>query len=146
MAPDERDGVGSRHEARERAMGLLYEAEAKELEPAELLGEQAVEPPEFACDLVRGVGRHRAQLDELIDRFSRNWRIDRMPAVDRTVLRLACFELAHRPDVPTAVVIDEAVELARTYSTDESPRFVNGLLDRIATEVRGAPSVADGGP
>jgi N utilization substance protein B len=130
-------GVGARREARERALGLLYEAEAKDLTPAEVVAALPLEPDEFALALVLGVGEHAADIDELLARFARGWTIERMPSIDRALLRLAVFELAHRPDVPTGVVISEAVELAKQYSTEESGRFVNGMLSSIAAELRG---------
>ncbi|MGH9178505.1 MAG: transcription antitermination factor NusB [Acidimicrobiales bacterium] len=128
--------VGSRREGRERALSLLYEAEVKELTPAELLAELPLQAEPFVADLVRGVGTHREQIDELIGRFAIDWTLDRMPAVDRNLLRLAVYELLERPDVPLAAVISEAVELAKRYSTDESGRFVNGVLAAVAGEVR----------
>jgi N utilization substance protein B len=130
------DAIGSRREARERALGLLYEADAKGATPADVVASQELEPDEFAADIVRGVGEHQADVDELITRFAKGWTIERMPVIDRTLLRMAIFELAHRPDVPTAAVISEAVELAKRYSTDDSGRFVNGMLGRIADELR----------
>lgn len=130
------DGVGSRREARERALSLLYEAEAKGATPDEVLASLPVDPDAFAVELVTGVGAHRHELDELLRRFAKGWTVERMPAVDRTLLRIATFELAHRADVPTGAVISEAVELAKRYSTDDSGRFVNGLLARIARELR----------
>ena len=129
-------GVGSRREARERALSLLYEAEAKGVEPAAVLAELPLAPEPFAADLVEGVGKHMETLDELIRRYAKGWKLERMPAVDRALLRLGIFELMERPDVPTAAVISEAVELAKRYSTDESGRFVNGMLARISEEVR----------
>jgi N utilization substance protein B len=134
--PDRPGGVGSRREARERALALLYEAEAKSTSGTEILDAQPIEVEEFAADLVAGVADHRDELDALISRFAKGWVIERMPAVDRNLLRMACYELAHRPDVPPNVVINEAVELAKRYSTDDSGRFVNGVLAAIATEVR----------
>lgn len=128
--------VGSRREARERALSLLYEADAKDLTPFELLAELPVEPDPFAVDLVRGVGEHRARIDDLIARFAVDWAIERMPVIDRTLLRIAVYELLEHHDVPTAAVISEAVELAKAYSTEESGRFVNGVLGSIAAEVR----------
>ena len=128
---------GSRREARERALGLLYEAESKSLEPAALLEELPVPPDPYAEDLVRGVGAHGADIDAVIRRFAHRWELERMPAVDRALLRLAVYELAHRPDVPRNATINEAVELAKQYSTEESGRFVNGMLSRIADELRG---------
>ena len=127
---------GSRREARERALSLLYEADAKAITPAALLGEIPVEPPPYVTSLVSGVGERLARIDELIARYAIDWTIDRMPVVDRMVVRIATFELIGRPDVPTGVVISEAVELAKRYSTDESGRFVNGVLASIAAETR----------
>ena len=135
---DEPAGVGSRREARERAMSLLYEAEAKGMTPAEVIDALPLPPDEFAADLVVGVSDHKDEVDGLIRRFAKGWSLERMPVIDRNLLRMAIFELAHRPDVPTGAVISEAVELAKTYSTDESGKFVNGMLGRIAEEVRGA--------
>ena len=127
-----------RHEARERALHLLYEAEAKGVAPAEVLAELPVPPDDFATELVEGVTRHADELDELVGRHATGWSLDRMAALDRAVLRLGTYELAHRPDVPTAVVIDEAVELAKGYSTADSGRFVNGVLAAVARSVRPA--------
>ena len=135
MSPD----LGTRREARERALGLLYEADAKAITPDEVLADLEVQPDEFAGDLVRGVAANRPEVDELITRFAKGWTIDRMPVIDRTLLRMAIYELGHRPDVPTAAIISEAVELAKRYSTDDSGRFVNGMLGRIADELRSTP-------
>lgn len=128
--------AGSRRQARERALSLLYEADVKELPPAKVLADLPIEPAPFAAELVAGVGEHQPALDGLIGRYARDWTVDRMPALDRSLLRMAVFELLHRPDVPTGAVISEAVELAGHYSTDESSRFVNGVLAAIAGEVR----------
>jgi transcription antitermination protein NusB len=129
-------GLGSRREARERALSLLYEADAKACAPDAVLDELPVPPDPFAGDLVSGVGTHLDEIDERIRRYARGWTIERMPVVDRTLLRMAIYELLHHPDVPTGVVISEAVELAKRYSTDGSGRFVNGMLSNIAEEVR----------
>ena len=126
--------TGSRREARERALSLLYEAELKDLTPAEVLAELAVDPDPFAAELVRGVGEYRAEIDELIGRFAIDWAIDRMPVIDRNVLRLGVFELLHRPEIPVGAVISEAVELAKRYSTEDSGRFVNGVLAGVAAD------------
>ena len=126
----------ARRQARERALELLYEIEAKDRPAAEVLAELAVEPDAYALAVVQGVDEHRDQLDGVIARYARDWSLERMPVIDRSLLRMAVFELAHRPDVPTAVVIDEAVDLAKAYSTDDSGRFVNGMLSRIAEELR----------
>jgi transcription antitermination protein NusB len=127
---------GSRREARERALSLLYEAEAKDITPAAVLEELPVAPDAFAAAEVAGVGECLGRLDELIGRFALDWTIDRMPVIDRTLLRMAVWELLERPDIPTGAVISEAVELAKTYSTEESGRFVNGVLGSVAAEVR----------
>jgi N utilization substance protein B len=131
-------GLGSRREARERAFHLLYESEIKGEQPDDVLSSLPLEPDEFAVELVRGVGEHRVEIDELISTHALNWDIDRMPALDRAALRLACFELVYRLDVPTGAAISEAVELAKRYSTDDSGRFVNGVLSAIAADVRPA--------
>jgi N utilization substance protein B len=133
-------GLGSRREARERALSLLYEADAKACPPDAVLADLPVPPDPFAGDLVAGVGAHQDEIDERIRRFARGWALERMPVVDRTILRMAIYELRHRPDVPTAAVISEAVELAKRYSTDDSGRFVNGMLSAIAEEVRPDPT------
>ncbi len=128
--------LGTRRQARELALSLLYEADTKEVAPGAVLSDFPIEPDPFAADVVAGVGEHQIQIDDVISRFARDWALDRMPVVDRNLLRMGVYELVHRPDVPTAVVISEAVELARRYSTEESGRFVNGVLARIAEEVR----------
>ncbi len=102
----------------------------------ELLADLPAEPDPYALELARGVEEHREEIDTLIRKFADRWSLERMPVIDRNVLRMAVFELAHRPDVPTGAVISEAVELAKRYSTDDSGRFVNGMLSSIAEEVR----------
>ena len=132
MSPE----LGTRREARERALELLYEADAKGITPDAVMIDLPVAPDEFASDVVRGVGTHLVEVDELLRRFAKGWTLERMPVIDRTLLRMATYELGHRPDVPTASIINEAVELAKRYSTDDSGRFVNGMLGRIADELR----------
>lgn len=126
----------ARREARERALALLYEAETKDVTPAAVLDELPVAPDPFAASLVVGVSSRSAEIDGLIQKHAIGWALDRMPAVDRAILRLAVYELLALDDVPTAVVLSEAVELAGAYSTDESSRFVNGVLASVAGEVR----------
>jgi N utilization substance protein B len=128
--------AGSRREARERALSLLYEAESKSVTPAAVLAELLVDPDPFVVDVVAGVGAHLVGIDELIARFSVGWDVDRMPVIDRNVLRLATYELLERPDIPIGAILSEAVELAKRYSTEGSGRFVNGVLASIAREVR----------
>jgi N utilization substance protein B len=119
-------------------LSLLYEADAKGCTPGEVLDDQVLTPDDFVVDVVAGVGAHQDETDALIRRFAKGWTLERMPVIDRTLLRMGIYELAHRPDVPTGAVISEAVELAKRYSTDDSGKFVNGMLARIATELRGA--------
>jgi N utilization substance protein B len=128
--------MAPRRESRERALGLCYELEARDISVTELLEDLPVAPDEYAIGLTRGVEEHCDEIDALLREYSEHWAVERMPAVDRAVLRLGCYELAHEPDVPTAVVISEAVDLAKQYSTKDSGRFVNGLLARIAEQVR----------
>ena len=127
--------MSARSKARKRALDVLFEAEQRSVDVGEVLAGRlaSADPPvnDYTVDLVEGVVAHGERIDELLTTYSKDWSLDRMPAVDRAVLRLATFELLWRPDVPDAVVIDEAVALARSLSTDESPAFVNGLLARL---------------
>jgi N utilization substance protein B len=132
--------IGSRREARETALGLLYEADVRGEDPADTLARQVVAPVPYARDLVEGVAAHRDEIDARLRGASHGWTLERMAVVDRAVLRVATFELAHRPDVPTGVVVDEAVELAKQYSTEDSGRFVNGVLGALARALRPDPS------
>jgi N utilization substance protein B len=127
-------GLGSRREARERALTLLYEAEAKSIDPAAVLATLPLEPERFTADLVEGVSEHLVEIDEVISARSVGWPLERMPSLDRAVLRIATFELLHRPDIPAAATINEAVELAKTFSTDDSGKFVNGVLSAVARD------------
>lgn len=137
--------LGTRREARERALGLLYEAEAKGRDVREVITELPVPPDPYAHDVAAGVAAHLEEIDGYLRRYARDWTVERMPAVDRALLRMAVFELLHRDDVPTGVIISEAVELATIYSTEDSGRFVNGLLAAIADEVRpGTQHTSDG--
>jgi N utilization substance protein B len=129
-------GIGSRREARERAVALLYEAEARAVTPQEVLDGLPLPAEAFTAELVGGVGKHLGELDDLLRAHSRDWKLERMPVLDRAVLRLGAFELVHRPEIPVGAVISEAVELAKSYSTDDSGRFVNGMLSAIAAAVR----------
>lgn len=128
--PDERS------DARERALYLLYEAHSKGIEPAATIDLQVVEPDELTQQLVFGVGNAAATIDEQIAAKAKGWKLARMPVLDLNVMRLAVYELLERPDVPTAVVLNEAVELAKRFSTDDSGRFVNGVLAAVAADVR----------
>jgi len=126
----------ARSKARKRALDILFEAEQRDSPVLGLLAERislgSPPVPGYAADLVRGVAAHAARIDELISRYAEGWTLDRMPAVDRNVLRIGIYELLWADDVPDAVAISEAVLLAQDLSTDASPAFVNGLLARIA--------------
>jgi N utilization substance protein B len=126
-----------RRDARERALGLLYEAETKGVSGTDVLADLPVAADDFAAALVTAVDEHRERIDGLLTEHARGWTLARMPALDRAALRMGTAELITRADVPTAVVLNETVELASRFSTDGSGRFVNGLLAKIATEVRG---------
>ena len=130
-------GEGPRHEARERALALLYEAEMKRIGLPDVLQALSVAPDPFTAALVEGVGARAEHIDALVDGAAKGWDIERMPVLDRSILRLATYELIAEVDVPVAVVIDEAVELAKQYSTEFSGSFVNGVLSTIARQVRG---------
>jgi N utilization substance protein B len=127
-----------RSDSRERALNLLYEAQSKGVPVAEVIDALVVRPDDLAERLARGSDDCAVRADELIAAKARGWTLARMPVIDLAVMRMATFELLERPEVPTAVVLDEAVELAKRYSTDDSGRFVNGVLAAIAAEVRAA--------
>ena len=127
--------MGARSKARKRALDVLYEAGQRDLPVVETLKARIAlaDPPvpEYAVELVEGVVGHQDRIDELLATYSEGWTLARMPPVDLAVLRIGVFELLWCDDVPDEVVLSEAVELATSLSTDESPRFVNGLLARL---------------
>ncbi|MFM8241129.1 MAG: transcription antitermination factor NusB [Actinomycetota bacterium] len=133
--------MGARHKARKRALDALFEADLRGTDPLEVVADsrqrRAAEGdpdlPEYAVTLVEGVTAHRDRIDEVLATYSLGWTLDRMPAVDRNLLRIGAYEILWG-DVPPAVAIDEAVELTRELSTDDSPVFVNGVLGRILSE------------
>ena len=132
--------MAARTKARKRAVDVLYEADIRSGDRLALLRERLADEtppvPEHTVRLVEGVAEHADRIDELIDTHASNWSIDRLPDVDRAILRMATFELLWADDVPDAVVIDEAVELAKALSTDDSPGYVKGVLGAIlAAEV-----------
>ena len=146
--------AAKRHErtyGRGQAIQLLYQAEILDMAPEELLEDESnfvdgVFPSAYARLLVNGVKECLDSIDEIIEECSDNWALDRMPAVDRAVLRLAAYEMLHVKDVPVAVAINEAVDLAREYGgEDESPRFVNGVLGRIARRIDTDDALTDSG-
>jgi N utilization substance protein B len=127
--------MAARSKARKRALDVLFEAEARGEPVLELLAERmaAADPPvsAYAAELVRGVHEHADQIDALLSANARGWSLDRMPPVDRNILRIGTFELLWNPAVPDAVAISEAVVLAGELSTEDSSSFVNGLLARL---------------
>ena len=129
-------GKAARSDARERAMHILYEADTKGLTGTEVLAMQVLSIDDLTTEIVTGVSTHLGELDSHIVECANGWTLARMPVIDRNVLRMAVYELSYSRDVPVAVVINEAVELAKTFSTDDSGRFVNGVLSAISKVVR----------
>jgi N utilization substance protein B len=130
--------VSARSKARKRALDIIFAAEARGRAPGEFLAEQvaAGEAPTnpYTVTLVEGVAERLARIDELISTYAEGWSLDRLPAVDRNVLRLGIYEALWVDDVPDAVAVSEAVNLVKELSTDESPAFVNGLLANIVRD------------
>lgn len=141
--------MGLRRQAREAALQILYLADIANLpgdKAAKIIWAGSEAPPKsknFADELARGALAHRPVLDAVIAKVAENWEIGRMAAIDRNILRLAAFELMHSLETPVSVVIDEAVEIAKTYSTQDSGKFVNGILDKIKTERPAPPPGAE---
>ncbi len=141
--------TGSRSKARRAGIDLLFEAEQRGLNAGDLLAQRIAVPVtesplrQYTCDLVSGVVAHWGTINELLSTYSQGWALDRMPAVDRAVLRQGVWEILWNDEVPDGVAVSEAVELVSALSTDQSPTFVNGLLSRIA-EVK--PTLALGVP
>ncbi|MDQ1628893.1 MAG: transcription antitermination protein NusB [Actinomycetota bacterium] len=127
--------MAARTKARKRALDILFESDQRQVDTLDTLAARVAtgEPPvgDYTVELVQGVVARRPRIDELLATYAQGWALDRMPAVDRAVLRLGAYELLWRDDIPDAVAINEAVALARDLSTDESPSFVNGLLARL---------------
>lgn len=127
-----------RSDARERALLLLYESASKGVSPLETIDAQVQRPDLMTRELVIGVAEHQERLDAEIAAHAKGWTLTRMPLIDLTVMHIAGFELLGRPEVPVAVVLDEAVELAKRFSTDDSGRFVNGVLSALVPVLRPA--------
>ena len=152
----DRKAHGGRHQARKRAVDLLFEAEARGMTAAEAADARnalAETNPDitplspYTVTVARGVTEHAAHIDELIASHLQGWTLERLPAVDRAVLRVAVWELLHAEDVPEPVAVDEAVELAKELSTDESPAFVNGVLGQVmlvTPQIRAASAAVRG--
>ncbi|HEX9891033.1 MAG TPA: transcription antitermination factor NusB [Actinomycetota bacterium] len=129
-----------RHDARRRAFDILYQADASDRDPAEVLEERSALGEgmnTFTRELVLGVAERMSELDALIGAHAEGWTVTRLASVDRTLLRVACYEILHRDDIPTAVAIDEAVDAAKELSTERSGGFVNGILGKIARDHAG---------
>lgn len=130
--------MGARSKARKRAVDILYAAALRDTDPLALHAERTATtehppPDDYATTLLEGVVANRERIDELLTEHAEGWTLDRMPFVDLAILRLGVYELLWANDVPDPVAIDEAVQLAKSLSTDDSPRFVNGVLGRLAT-------------
>ncbi len=127
--------MAARTKSRKRALDILFESEAQSLPPGATLADRRVSADypvnDYAVLLIEGVVEHRDRLDEILTEHAVGWTLDRMPAVDRNLLRIGAFEILYVDDVPDAVAVSEAVSLAGDLSTDESPSFVNGLLSKI---------------
>ena len=132
--------MSARSKGRKRALDILYESDIKGVNPLWLVKERTTTTDEiasFASELVEGYGAQAAEIDALVDSHAKNWDLDRLASVDRNILRIAVFEIMHSEsrNVPTSVAIDEALELASTLSTDESPKYIHGILSAIAKEI-----------
>ena len=140
----------NRRKLREAAVQVLYMLEFHSMSARTALRDQktlfleGVEEQEYLKTLVEGVAAARDEIDGVIRQFSTNWRLERMAVVDRNILRMATYELLHVPDVPRKVCINEAIEVAKRFGGDDSPSFINGILDRIAVEVRGPEEEEEG--
>lgn len=139
MAEGPKQQMPARRKARKRALDVLYEADLRDRPPVEVLSGylQRIEQPRpehlgYAVGLIEGVAEHLNRIDELIASYAEGWTLERMPVVDRNLARIAVYELLYVDEIDDAVAISEAVELARQMSTDDSPRFLNGVLGRIA--------------
>jgi N utilization substance protein B len=140
--------VTSRRDARRSAIDILYQADIIEADPHVVLAEwieagRILSP--FTAELVEGVEEHLPEIDLLLEEHTEGWTVSRMAALDRTILRVAVHELCHRPDIPPSVAISEAVEAATDLSAEGAPRFVNGILGKIASELRPAAAEDPGG-
>jgi N utilization substance protein B len=130
--------VSARSKARKRALDLLFEAEQRGMNADTLLSERIAKPAtqhflnDYTVEIVRGVVTKWVQIDELLATYSQGWTVERMPAVDRAILRIGAWEVVFSDAVPDAVAISEAVALAKSLSTEDSPTFVNGLLARLS--------------
>lgn len=134
--------MGHRRKGRELALQALYEMEMREAEPKSVLnllnqrGELPAEMSDFVSQLVEGTYRNRREIDEIIEKHAAHWKLSRMATVDRNILRLSVYELLYLHEIPTSVALNEAIEIAKKFGTENSGSFINGILDHVAKEVR----------
>jgi transcription antitermination protein NusB len=135
--PDTQFGQTARRKARKKALDILFEADLRNDTVDNVIArkaehwESSAVLPDYALTILDGVQNHREAIDDLLRTYAEGWQLERMPGVDRNILRIAIFELMYQPDIPDPVAIDEAVALAKELSTDDSPTFINGLLGRL---------------
>ncbi|MFM5903989.1 MAG: transcription antitermination factor NusB [Microbacteriaceae bacterium] len=137
--------MSSRTKSRKRAVDALFAADVREVAASQMLDDAKIQNAdrqnqdqifEYAKSIVDGVTEHLADIDTYLEAYSQGWTLERMPALDRTIMRVAVWEILYNDDIPDGVAIDEAVELAKEYSTDDSPSFVNGLLHKVSSTKR----------
>lgn len=128
--------MGDRRKSREFALQTLYEIEMKGADPKSVLEHLPEEVQKFSTDLLDGIFRNRKEIDEIIEKHSLHWKLNRMAVVDRNILRLAVYELLYLHDIPTSVILNEAIEIAKKFGTEESSAFINGILDKVARDAR----------
>lgn len=138
-----------RRKARQAALELLYQREIFECGLADALARQARAVPdkplpEFSLRLLRGIDTNQRAIDELIDKHAKNWAIDRLPLIDRNILRIALYEMLYEPTIPVSVSINEAIEMAKIFGSAESGKFINGVLGQVAVTLGGSGSVSSG--
>lgn len=129
-----------RRRARRIALSILYQQEITGVSSAEIIRKKLYAPenepiPDFTYQLLSGVNRHRPELDKLIDQYAKNWALERLPVIDKNILRLSLFEILYLTDIPVSVSINEAVELGKLYGSNDSSRFINGVLGQITQDL-----------
>lgn len=137
--------MSSRTKSRKRAVDALFAADVRDVAASQMLDDAKIQNAdrqnqdqifEYAKSIVEGVTEHLADIDTYLEAYSQGWTLERMPALDRTIMRVAVWEILYNDEIPDGVAIDEAVELAKEYSTDDSPSFVNGLLHKVSSTKR----------
>ena len=134
--------MGNRRQSREMALQILYQMEMRDTDPKGVLPlfqkheEFVADVREFSIQIVEGTYRNRREIDQIIEKHSANWKLSRMAVVDRNILRLGVYELLYLHEIPTSVALNEAIEVAKRFGTENSSSFINGILDQVAKEVR----------